>query len=250
MKNRPSTDNNLAETQRQLLLQIQKSHRLVVKQLYSSFYVVIMVLVVSLAFYFFVFDELWTIDLIIFLLNTSLFALVALNNIRTLWPFWKKIDQRFKFIKEKTLLLTESSILLEGISSYVNTIQSTIQQSVLKSKVFPEEPPDTLAQHIKTRLNRSWFIQIVIGIIFVLINHLVIVFLFQPQGGAFFWLYIMYGGIILTYGAMVVQARQVKLMFQRWLTVFSQLDQWAESLELMPIVHDVDELIFDDEELA
>ncbi|MFX1507706.1 MAG: hypothetical protein ACFFDC_16590 [Promethearchaeota archaeon] len=250
MKNHPSTDDNLAEKQQQLLLQIQKSHRLVVKELYSNLYVVIMVLVGSLTFYFLVFDELWTIDLIIFLLNTSLFALVALNNIRMLWPFWKKIDQHFAGIKEKTLLLTEPSILHEGISSYVNTIQSTIQQSVIKSKVFPEEPPDTLAQHIKTRFNRSWFIQIVIGIIIVLINHLVMVFLFQPQGGAIFWLYVMYSGILLTYGVMVVRDRQVKLMFQRWLTVFSQLDQWAESLELMPIVHDVDELPFDDEESA
>lgn len=251
MNNHLPPNKNLAAKQQQLLLQIQQSHRLVLKQLYSSLYVVMMVLIVSLALYFLVFEDLWAIDIIIFFLNTSLFGLVALNNIRILWPFWKKIDQRFKLIKEKTLLLTESPVLHEGISSYVNVIESMIQESVIKSKIMSEEPSDTLFRHIEIRLNRRWGIQIIIGIFIVLINHLVIILLFQPQsGGTIFWLYIMYAGILLTYAVMVFQARQVNLMFQRWVTVFHQLDEWGESLELMPVVHDVDESIFNDEASA
>ena len=250
MKKYLPSDKDLATKQQQLLSQIQKSHRLVVNQLYSSLYVVIMVLFISLALYFLVFEELWAIDILIFFLNTSLFALVALYNIRTLWPFWKKIDQRFKLITEKALLLNEVPILHEGLSSYVSTIESMIQQSVMKSTTLRDAPPDTLSHFFETRWNRRWIIQIGVGIGIVLINHLVIVLLFQPTGGgAIFWLYMMYTGILLTYATMLVRARQVKQMFQRWVAVFQQLDDWGESLERMPVIHDVDESIFEDEDL-
>lgn len=230
--------NSLAEKQQEILVQIQKSRRLVQNQLYSSLYVIFMFLVVIIVFYFFVFEEIWAIDVIIFSLNTSIFALVALNNFRTLWPFWKKIDQYFKQIKKKAIL-TDSTIIHEGISSCVNQIQSVIFTSLVDD-VIKGEPSKKFTKQISTRLNRSWIVQIVMGIIIVIINHLVIVILYQPQIGSFFWLYIMYIGILLTYGAMVVLNKKVKSMFRRWLEIFLELEEWGESLELLPINHEID----------
>jgi hypothetical protein len=230
----------ISNKQQSVLLQLQKTNRLVLRQLFSSFYVVVTFIIITVIFFLFLGDSIWTIEIIVVILNTFILVLVALNSTRKYWPFWREIDERLRRIKAKSTA-SDSQNIQDGITSYVNNLQSMLYHSVGIVERSLEEPSERLEKEVDNHLYRSWVIHIVIGSMIVVINHLVIVILFNPQINALLWLYVTYGGVILCYVGMIIQEMKTRKIFKSWTKVFTELDSWAEKLELMPITRDIDQ---------
>ncbi|WP_455463586.1 hypothetical protein [Candidatus Hodarchaeum mangrovi] len=229
MRNQKSERNGLSEKQNELIQTLQKGHKLINKQLFSSLYVIIMYLL-FLSTFFLIGEQFESFDIFFISFNTFILVLVALNNIRILFPFWRELDSRFKLIGMKPA--QEHLGIYEGITSYISQIHSMLYYPLKDSSVSITP---------RLYLSKGWIIQLIIGIIILIINHIIFVIFIDPQTfDTLFWLLISYIGVFLTYGAMVWHGLKARENFQQWIRTFEELRFWAESLESLPFI-DVEE---------
>jgi hypothetical protein len=227
MRNQKNDRNEIFEKQSELILQLQKGHKLINKQLFSSFYVIV-TYILLFSMFFLIGFQFESFDIIFIAFNTFILVLVALNNIRILFPLWRVLDERFKLIKEKSIL--DQQGIYEGITSYINQIHSMVFYPFKKSS---ESEPITPRFY----LSKGWLIHLIIGILIFLTNILFAVILIDPQTiDTLFWLSISYIGVFLTYGVMVWYGLKAKNNFQQWIKAFKELDFWAENLVALPSI--------------
>jgi hypothetical protein len=170
-------------------------------------------------------------EIIFITLNTSVLVVVALNNIRIIWPHWKDLDARLKEIKEKSSVTGARGY--DGITNYVNKMHSILYNPMERVLGSPLEHSQKSPRFF---FSKGWPIQVIIGIAILLIN-LVILFLFvDPQTfDTLFWLAIAYMGVLMSYGGMLFHGKRVRDVFLKWSEIFEELDQWASNIELMSV---------------
>jgi hypothetical protein len=227
MRNQINNRDGLSETQDELIHQLQKGHNLINKQLFSSLYVIV-VYILFVSMFFLIGGQFESFDIFFLALNTFILVLVALNNIRIIFPLWKDLDSQFKLILNKSTV--NQGGIYDGITSYVSQMHSILFYPLKdSSKTAPIAP--------RLYLTKGWLIQLIIGILILLINHLFVISLIDPRAGdILFWLSISYLGVFLTYGAMVFHGLRVKNNFQQWIRAFEELILWAENLESLPSI--------------
>ncbi|MHA2103238.1 MAG: hypothetical protein ACW981_07395 [Candidatus Hodarchaeales archaeon] len=132
-----------------IVLEVNKSRKIVKKQLYSSFYSILLFILIFFIFLSIQGEPIQLIELVIITVNTGIFSLVAINNILFIWPIWRKISFKLNLI-EKTVI-NEDYLIQRGFTSYINYFITSMR----------------LSENIKIKVDRNWIIHILIGIFVV-----------------------------------------------------------------------------------
>jgi hypothetical protein len=206
---------DIGHTQQNLLKIIRKGHIIIHRQLFFSFYSVFLYIFVFLLLLLISSEEVLPIEIILLILNSVIFFFVALNNIVSVLPIWRILDQKFKSIEK---MITEEHLIQKGLSSYINTLLSLLQTS----------------KDVTIKFDRNWIVHLFIGLIIVIINAFAIILidpLSHQQNSSIFWLGIVYLGVFISYLGILFTQRKSNLIFHSWKKISLDIIEWENKIE-------------------
>ncbi|MFQ5820226.1 MAG: hypothetical protein ACE5I5_09590 [Candidatus Heimdallarchaeota archaeon] len=215
----------LISSQQNLYIQIKRSHRLFLAQLYVT-----LLLFPLFAIFFLLFIPYLPIDRIS--LFSPLVGLILVPVAATIWlvkksyTFTRSSARYFKRIEQTP----ESPQLIIGLTSYVNLLLNLLQPQFLLAEPSPATLSESL-ERLEKRLKQQIFLEFatLVGLGFFILN--IHFFFSRAQLPIHFGFYVVLGGLIAVFGIRLRISFQWRPLAKQWIQGFYALNEWGENLE-------------------
>lgn len=224
MKSQSQPD-TLISSQQNLFVQIKRSHRLFLAQLYVT-----LIIFPLFAIFFLLFVPYLPSDRIS--LFSPLVGLILVPLVATIWLVKKSYDftrssaRYFNRIEQTP----ESPQLIIGLTSYVNLLGNLLQPQFLLDRSAPATLSESL-ERLETRLQRQIYLEFltIMGLGMFIVNiQLFFSRVAIPIHPGF---YIVLGGLIAGFGIRLWISVQWRPLAKRWIQGFYAIIEWGETLE-------------------
>ena len=221
IKNTETTNNELIRSQLTLFNLIEKNHKILRSKFYSSFYVIIIYLIVF-SFVILGFNEVrYPLDIFILSTNISILVLIACISLFRFWPQWRLLNKKFNEIKQENQA-NDTNSLVTGLTPYLSEIFSDSHSSL-----------DNTNTQIgsKKAFFKEWIILLILGIIVISFSQILVInFLFKPQNEDVFWFNLMYQVVFLNYLVLVFFEKRKNEIFKNYFKIFQSIEKiWLRS---------------------
>lgn len=217
----------LISSQQNLFVQIKRSHRLFLAQLY----VTLLIFPLFSIFFLLLIPYLPTDRISLF---SPLVGLILVPVAATIWlvkksyTFTRSSARYFNRIEQTP----EPPQLIIGLTSYVNHLLNLLQPQPFPLKYEPS--PATLSESLKRlekRLKQQIFLEFatLVGLGFFIIN--IQLFFSRAQLPIHFGFYVVLGGLMVVFGIRLRISYQWRPLAKQWIQGFYALNEWGENIE-------------------
>jgi len=225
---------NLMNFQRDLLIQIQRTHRFFLGEIIALLVFSIMVGVFLVSFITYGVNQFYVVPRVIIAFNFSIFSVIQIIRI---WPYLHEANFYLKalsgIIPNDNKKKDTTFQFIQGINAYLNKLYYLIFQRRKSKKKFQEYTSHRLDKELEKRLNLVMIGYGTMGILVIgYCVYLLSDFSFLLPHPI---IYLSFLGIIISYSLILITTLKTRQIISQWMSGYFNLKSWADSLEKMPL---------------